>query len=90
MKLKSALLVATIFATMNLSTVRAEDIDTQELRHTYKVADILVVRPVGAVLTLAGAVLYVVTIPLTVVSGDSEESAEILVKQPARQAFCRK
>ncbi|MBA4149694.1 MAG: hypothetical protein H0X66_16400 [Verrucomicrobia bacterium] len=90
MKLKTALLIASIFATMNLSSAFAEDVDTQELRRAYKVADILVVRPVGLVMTLAGSALYLVTIPITVLSGDSEESAEILVRKPARMAFSRR
>ncbi len=91
MKMKTALLVATIFATMNFSSAFAgEDVETQEMRHTYKVFDILVVRPVGLIMTVAGSVLYVATIPVTVLSGDSEESAEILVKTPARVAFSRR
>ncbi len=89
MKFKTAILLASIFATMNLSSAFAEDVDTQELRHAYKVTDILVVRPVGLAMTIVGAAFYVVTIPITVISGDSEESAEILVKTPARIAFSR-
>ena len=90
MKLKTALCLAAIFATMNLSSAFADDVDTHELRNIYKTADILMVSPIGLALTLAGAVLYVATIPVTVISGDSEESAEILVKQPARMAFSRR
>lgn len=92
MKIKSVLLIAAMLATMNFNTTAfaGEDVETQEVRRTYKVADILVVRPVGLAMTIAGSALYLVTIPVTVISGDSEESAEILVKKPARMAFSRR
>jgi hypothetical protein len=91
MKMKTALLIATIFATMNFSSAfAAEDVETQEMRHTYKVFDILVVRPLGFALTLAGSGLYLATIPVTVISGDSEDAAEVLVRKPARMAFGRR
>ncbi|MFN7141369.1 MAG: hypothetical protein ACK4UN_18740 [Limisphaerales bacterium] len=91
MKIKTALLLATVFATLNFSTVQAADeVTQQELRHTYKVFDILVVRPLGLAMTIGGAGLYLATVPVTVISGDSEEAAEILVKRPARIAFSRR
>lgn len=90
MKMKSILLIATIFATMNFNAFAGEDVETQEYRTAYKFWDIVVVRPVGLALTAVGSALYLVTIPVTVVSGDSEESAEILVKKPARMAFSRR
>jgi hypothetical protein len=41
-------------------------------------------------LTLGGAGLYLATIPVTVISGDSEDAAEVLVRKPARMAFGRR
>ncbi len=53
------------------------------------VLDAALVRPVYFVLSQAGAVLYTVTLPLTLMSGDSDEVAERVVVTPLQYAFLR-
>jgi hypothetical protein len=66
------------------------DVDTEEWKHSYKAADLLLVRPLGLVMTLAGSALWVVTLPVTMASGDSDEAADVLVRKPAIAAFGRR
>lgn len=52
--------------------------------------DALVARPVGLVATLAGAAVFVVSLPFSAVGGNSEEAWDSLVVSPAEYTFKRK
>jgi len=51
--------------------------------------DLLVARPIGAVMTAVGAAAFVVSLPLTALAGSVAESAETLVLGPAETTFMR-
>lgn len=51
--------------------------------------DLLVARPIGLVMTVAGAAAFVVSLPFTVLAGSVAESAETLVVGPAETTFVR-
>lgn len=51
--------------------------------------DLLVARPIGAVMTAVGAAAFVVSLPLTALAGSVAESAETLVLGPAESTFMR-
>lgn len=51
--------------------------------------DLLVARPIGAVMTLVGAAAFVVSLPFTAMAGSVSESAETLVLGPAEATFIR-
>lgn len=54
-------------------------------------ADLVLVRPLGLVATVAGLGLFVLDLPLTVVRGEAPtESARALVGEPARYTFFRR
>lgn len=53
------------------------------------IADAILVRPVYFLLSQAGAVFYTVTLPFTLMSGDSDEVAESLVVTPLQYGFVR-
>ena len=53
------------------------------------VADILVARPLGVVVTAVGAVLFVVSLPFSAIGGNVGEAAKLLVVRPARETFVR-
>jgi hypothetical protein len=53
------------------------------------VGDLLVARPIGAVMTVAGSAAFVVSLPLTALAGSVAESAETLVLGPAETTFVR-
>ena len=52
-------------------------------------ADVLVARPVGLVLTVAGAAAFVVSLPLTLITRSVNKAAKTLVVGPARETFVR-
>lgn len=51
--------------------------------------DLLFVRPIALVTTVAGAGLFVLSVPIGAVQGDPLQAAEPLVMQPARYTFTR-
>jgi len=51
--------------------------------------DGLFVRPVSLAGTLAGTVVYIVTLPFSTLSGNSQEAAERLIAEPAQYTFTR-
>ncbi|HWR75832.1 MAG TPA: hypothetical protein VN283_01310 [Thiobacillus sp.] len=56
---------------------------------TDMVVDAVVIRPLGLVTTLLGAVLTVVALPFTIPSGSVETSARELILKPAEYTFKR-
>jgi hypothetical protein len=54
-----------------------------------QVADAVVARPIGIVATGAGAVVWGVSLPFSLLGGNAGEAADTLVGGPAREAFVR-
>jgi hypothetical protein len=53
------------------------------------VGDLLVARPVGLVMTAGGAVVWLVSLPFTLLAGHAAESAETLIVGPGEATFMR-
>jgi hypothetical protein len=53
------------------------------------VGDLIVARPVGLVMTVAGAVVWVVSLPFTLLAGHAAEAGDTLVIGPAKTTFWR-
>jgi len=53
------------------------------------IVDLLVLRPLGCVVTVAGGGLFVLTLPFTVATGSVRESADSFVVAPFRYTFSR-
>ena len=51
--------------------------------------DLLLVRPVGIAATLVGSVIFVVALPFTLISGDTQHSLDKLIKEPGKYTFDR-
>lgn len=51
--------------------------------------DAVLVRPMGIVLTVAGAGLFVISLPFTLLSGSVGEAGKTLVGHPAHTTFMR-
>jgi hypothetical protein len=56
---------------------------------TDMLVDVVVVRPLGLVTTVAGAALSVIALPFTLPSGSVNASVQALVVEPARYTFGR-
>jgi hypothetical protein len=53
------------------------------------VGDLLVARPIGAVMTVGGAAVWLVSLPFTLMAGHASEAAETLMLGPAQATFVR-
>jgi|TARA_R100001509_G_scaffold91546_1_gene52849 hypothetical protein len=53
------------------------------------IGDLLVARPIGAVMTVAGTAAFLVSLPFTVLAGNVSEAAETLMVGPAKTTFVR-
>lgn len=51
--------------------------------------DLVVARPIGVVLTVAGAAAFIVSLPFTLLAGSASEAAETLMIGPAKTTFVR-
>lgn len=72
-------------------TTQARDMDLDGARPSALAmfGDALIVRPVMAVATVGGVAVYAVTLPLSLIGGNTQEAANTLVKAPAATAFAR-
>lgn len=53
------------------------------------VGDLLVARPIGAAMTVAGTAVWVVSLPFTLLSGHASEAAGTLIGGPFETTFMR-
>jgi len=53
------------------------------------VADVVVARPIGVLLTTAGAAAFVVSLPFSALGGNVSEAADALVIKPGKETFVR-
>lgn len=83
----AALLLALAVCPWRASAQQREPISGD--RATDMVVDVVVIRPLGLVATVAGAALAVVALPFTIPSGSVEASARELIVKPADYTFRR-
>jgi hypothetical protein len=53
------------------------------------VGDLFVARPIGLVMTAAGAIVWVISLPFTLLSGHASEAAGTLIGGPVATTFMR-
>jgi hypothetical protein len=53
------------------------------------VGDLLVARPLGAVLTVGGTAVWIVSLPFTLLAGNASEAAGTLIGGPVEETFMR-
>jgi hypothetical protein len=61
----------------------------QESPRIQDMVDLVVLRPIGCLVTLGGTGLFVVTLPFTVPTHSTKRSAEMFVVRPFRYTFAR-
>lgn len=86
----SRTLLATLMAALLLmpSVSAAKNTDEQPSAGAM-VADAIVARPLLLVATVAGAGLYVVSLPFSLLGGNAVEAGQTLVVGPAKNTFVR-
>ena len=63
--------------------------DSYEEKTETILADVIVFRPAGVILTVGGAALFAVILPATLISGGTRDTAHTLVKTPFDFTFRR-
>ena len=53
------------------------------------IADAVIVRPVGVVITVVSSAAFVVALPFAAIARRVPETAENMIAKPARSMFCR-
>jgi len=53
------------------------------------IGDLVIARPIGAVVTAVGATAFVVSLPFTALAGNTAEAGQELVVRPGRETFMR-
>jgi len=87
---KRAVMILTVAATMSVSTQVMAAKQYKESRQAQAtIADALIARPLGVVVTGLGAVLFVVSLPFSALGGNVGEAADALVVNPAKETFTR-
>lgn len=87
---KRAVMILTVAATMSVSTQVLAAQQYKESRQTQAtIADAVIARPLGIVVTGIGAVLVVVSLPFSALGGNIGEAADALVVNPAKETFTR-
>lgn len=82
--LVAMLALATLPASANEGAQRVEEPGTAAM-----MADLVVARPVGVVITALGTATFLVSLPFTLAGGNVAESGEKLVVGPAQETFNR-
>lgn len=92
-------LVATLAGTLPPASAQmsyqgsADNIDQEQIRReptgAEMAADAVFARPLGLVGTVAGSVLWVLSLPFTLPSGSAERAAKQMVAKPAEFTFKR-
>lgn len=86
--MKAGLLVLALFAAP--CAVSADDAGSVSGdKGTDMLVDAVVVRPVGLIGTVLGAVVTVITLPFTLPSGSADEAAQYWIVAPAEYTFNR-
>lgn len=85
------LLIAALVAVPFGSSVLALDTftETEETTGSKMAVDLLLMRPAGIAATLAGSVVFVLALPFTLISGDTQHSLDKLIKEPGKYTFNR-
>ena len=81
-----ATLAACLLAFSSVGHARAIDESPSALAMT---GDAVFVRPVLLATTIVGSVVYLVSLPFSLLGGNAEEAGEVLVVGPAKATFVR-
>ena len=93
-RLSAALLIACLLLpqslwAQNAAMVAREGAVDEDPNGFAMLGDFVVARPIGLVLTAGGAVLWLVSLPFTLLAGNANEAADTLILGPGEQTFMR-
>jgi hypothetical protein len=83
--------VVGVLVFMHLGSVAfgQENLKSYDEKAGHMAADFLVMRPMGIIATAAGSVLYVLSLPFSLLGGNQQEAFQKLIAEPAEYTFQR-
>ena len=85
-----AVFVLTVLAlSLGSAALAQEYYESDENSGGEMIYDLVIVRPIGAVATLASSAAYILSLPFSALGGNTDEATEKLVKEPFRYTFQR-
>lgn len=83
--------VAVVLVTCMLlpQTILAQNAIDESPNEFAMIGDLLVARPIGAVMVVAGTAAWIVSLPFTLLSGHASEAAGTLIGGPVETTFMR-
>ena len=90
-KSKSKRVVAMLFAGCMLASqsLWAQSSMDESPNAAKMAGDLVIARPIGVVMTVAGTAAFVISLPFTLLAGSASEAADALMIGPARTTFVR-
>ena len=82
-------IIAALVVSVAGPAARAQDYKETERSGEKMTVDILLLRPAGLLATAGGALIFLISVPFSALGGNTKESYEELVKEPARYTFKR-
>lgn len=89
MKLSKKLMVLLTCMTLMLPAYGFADQNTEKPNAWEMGADLVIARPIGFVGTILGTVVFVVSLPFSLLGGNVGDAADALVIGPAKTTFLR-
>lgn len=83
-KLIQAVLVVCLMISMPVIAAEREEPKAMSMA-----ADLVIARPLGVVITAAGTVAFVVSLPFSLLGGNVGKAAQALVVAPGKETFVR-
>jgi len=87
--LGSILAICMLLIPMVSPALAENPVEVQEKTAEGMAADLVVLRPLGLISTVLGSAVYVVGLIFSAPGGNAAETADILVKDPAKFTFAR-
>jgi hypothetical protein len=86
---RRAIIALTISCMLLPQMLWAQDAIDESPNEFAMVGDLLVARPLGVVMTIGGAAVWLVSLPFTLLSGHASEAAGTLIGGPVETTFMR-
>jgi hypothetical protein len=85
----SMVIVSLVLIPVGSTVFAGNPVEVQEKSAEGMAFDLVLLRPLGLVATVAGSVVHVVGLIFSGPGGNAGEAAELLVKEPAKFTFAR-
>ena len=83
------LVTALILVPFGAAAIAKDKAELKDIPDHAMIADLFLVRPIAIVASAAGVALWTISLPFTLIGGNTQEAGETLINEPFRFAFAR-